>query len=100
MAKWEEVSISEARASLGELVMRVYYTGGTVVLTRNGKAVAEISPLSEASKRRADAEGLKAAVQAIRDLNLSGDMTQEEWEEFVQNEIDDVRKANQVTQTV
>ncbi len=97
MANWEEISISDARARLGELAMRVYYTGGKVVLTRNGKAIAEISPLSDANTRRADAEGLRAAVQAIRDLNLSRDMTQEEWDEFVLSEIDEVRKAKRAS---
>lgn len=39
-----EVSISDARKHLSELVQRVAYQGISVTITRNGKPVCELNP--------------------------------------------------------
>lgn len=95
MAKWEEVPISEARASLGELATQVYYKGGGVYLTKNGKIVAALVTVAAAERIRREQEKAHEALDKIHELNLSGDMTQDEWEAFVQSEVDAVR-AEQV----
>lgn len=91
MAKWEEVSISDARARLGELASQVYYQGGGVYLTKNGKIVAAIVPEALAERERVRQERAVYALEKIHELNIGAEMTDEEWEEFVQSEVDAVR---------
>lgn len=93
MAKWQEVPISEARASLGELVMQVYYKGGGITLTKNGKPVAAIIPQAAAERVQADQQRAINALEKIHELNIGAEMTDEEWEAFVQSEVDAVRNA-------
>ncbi len=131
MPKFEEVSISEARASLGELAMQVYYKGGTVMLTKNGKAIAaliqpevavqlgekaqryrealasfrerlpgkgqpvnpvtdEVGENNEGARLAARKKGLEA-LEAIWAIGIGMEMSDDDWEEFVQREVGAVR---------
>ncbi|MFD4595689.1 type II toxin-antitoxin system Phd/YefM family antitoxin [Streptomyces rubiginosohelvolus] len=39
------VGIEEARKTLGDLANEVRYTGNTITLTRNGKPIAQLTPM-------------------------------------------------------
>jgi prevent-host-death family protein len=65
-----EISVTEARDQLGELVNRATYSEERIVLTRHGRAVAALVPLAvlrdlEAAEDAADLEAARlAAVDA------------------------------------
>lgn len=42
------ISLSEAKAKLSELINRVHFAGERFIITRKGKAVATVAPISEA----------------------------------------------------
>ena len=42
-----EVPVTQARADLAELVSRVGYSGERILLTRHGKALAALVPVSD-----------------------------------------------------
>lgn len=61
-----EISVTEARDELGELVNRARYSDERIVLTRHGKAVAALVPVDllrevEAAEDAADVEAARAA---------------------------------------
>jgi prevent-host-death family protein len=58
-----EVPVTQARADLAELVSRVGYSGERILLTRHGKALAALVPVSdlEALERPASEIGFTLA---------------------------------------
>jgi len=87
----KQVTVTEARARLGELVDQVRYRGGGVLLTKNGKSVAAIVPASVYEAWRKDREKLREAVREIQSLNLGGDMTEEESIQWAVDLVHEVR---------
>jgi prevent-host-death family protein len=61
-----EVPVTQARADLAELVSRVGYSGERILLTRHGKALAALVPISdlEALERPPAEIGFTLAPQA------------------------------------
>lgn len=50
----DQVSVTEARSQLAELVSQVAYQGHRVILTRHGKPVAALVPVTELTVERAE----------------------------------------------
>lgn len=44
----QSITLTEAKAKLSELISRVHFAGERFTITRKGKAVATVSPISEA----------------------------------------------------
>ena len=73
------ISIAEAKAKFSELITRAQ-SGEEIVLTRHGKAVATISPLSDSHKKPGSLIGaMKGQVEISDDF----DELAPEWDEYV-----------------
>jgi prevent-host-death family protein len=73
------ISIAEAKAKFSELITRAQ-SGEEIVLTRHGKAVATISPLSDPHKKPGSLIGaMKGQVEISDDF----DELAPEWDEYV-----------------
>ena len=89
----QAISITEARARLGELVDQVRYQGEGVVLTKSGKAAVAIVPVpvyEEWARRR---DEFRNALEEIWSLNLGGDMTEDEIMAEAVEMVHEVRRA-------
>ncbi len=87
----QDISITEARSRLGELVDIVHYQGEGVMLTKSGKPVAALVPahlFAEWIDRR---ERLAALVEKARANVAKTGMTEEEIVALVERTIADVR---------
>lgn len=76
------VPLSEAEKSLADLVARAE-AGERIVLTRNGKPVAELAPTPDT---RSDAEKRRAAMGKYRDqIWIAPDFDElgPEWDEYI-----------------
>nr|WP_255626505.1 type II toxin-antitoxin system Phd/YefM family antitoxin [Phyllobacterium sp. KW56] len=73
------ISIAEAKAKFSELITRAQ-SGEEIVLTRHGKAVATISPLSDPHKKPRSLIGaMKGQIEISDDFDKLGP----EWDEYV-----------------
>ncbi len=73
------ISIAEAKAKFSELITRAQ-SGEEIVLTRHGKAVATISPLSDPHKKPGSLIGaMKGQIEISDDFDRLGP----EWDEYV-----------------
>ena len=80
----EEVPLSRAKSALFELVAQVETRGGEVVLTRHGRAVAKLVPVSEPRRKQVDFGCMKDLVKAAPAEAF--EITQEEWGELADEE--------------
>lgn len=53
----ETVNMAEAKKRLSELVGRVAFGGEQIVITKRGKPMAKLAPVSQESKHLAEARG-------------------------------------------
>ena len=91
----ESISLTEARAKLGEIASQVRFGGGSVVLTKNGENIAVIVPfqdyevlqlakLKEARSYRALREALSPAYRDMSEeevADMIDQIRQEIWDE-------------------
>jgi len=89
MERIESISLTEARAKLGELVNQVRYRGGGIMLTKNGEDVAAIVPASLLEDMLQEREKAKASLRAIQEtaVEIYGRMSEDEVQKFVAEEI-------------
>jgi prevent-host-death family protein len=83
-----EVGVLEAKTHLSALLDSVERSGEPVVITRNGRPVAKLSPANDASlmPRKASAAELAARSKALRDRIAAARPESEKltWEELKQ----------------
>lgn len=75
----EEVAISEFKAKCLALLERVRKTKQPIRITRHGKPVAEVVPLSPVVDREAWLESMKGSVKILGDI-ISPANDEDEWE--------------------
>ena len=73
----QHFTLTEAKAKFSELISRVHFGKEIFTITRKGKAVALVSPISE-NKKENDMEGLICARGALSEID-------EEIDELVDN---------------
>ena len=95
MEKIESISLTDARAKLGELVNQVRYRGDGIMLTKNGEDVAAIVPVGVLEKWQADNQKFLDAFHAIQQAMVDefGVLTEEEAEEVAAQLIRESREA-------
>lgn len=90
----QEISITEARNKIGELVDTVRYRGDTVVLMKSGKPAAAIVPiewLERYAKQRAAAIQL---VAEVREQNKDSFESEAELQAFIAETVQAVRQQS------
>jgi len=93
----QQVTVTEARARLGELVDQVRYRGGGVLLTKNGKSVAAIVPAALFEEWKAQRAKDFAVLDRIWAQNLGGDMTEEESIQLAVELVNEVRREERAS---
>lgn len=68
----QQYTLTEAKAKLSELISRVHFGKEKIAITRKGKAVALVSPVSEINDER-DEEGLICAKGALSKIDKEMD---------------------------
>lgn len=91
----EKISISEARAKLGELVNQVRYRGGGIMLTKNGEEVAAIVPAHLLTRWQEEEKRFLDSLRSIQEgfAEIYGELTEEEAEELAAQLIQESREA-------
>lgn len=89
----QDISITEARARLGELVDQVRYQGEGVLLTKSGKRVAALVPTAVYERWVLRRDEFRGALEEIWSLNLGEGMTEEEIMSEAVEMVHEVRRA-------
>jgi prevent-host-death family protein len=93
MAK-RTVTAVEARRNLGELLEQVYYRGDEIVIERAGKPMATLVPAGRAAAMDLLRDEARARLDELfrRNAEHNRDMTEEEVERLVAEEVRAVRE--------
>ncbi|MEX0750451.1 MAG: type II toxin-antitoxin system prevent-host-death family antitoxin [Dehalococcoidia bacterium] len=90
------VTAVEARRNLGELLEQVYYRGDEIVIERAGKPMATLVPAGRAVAMDISRDESRAWIAdwMQRNAELNKDLTEEEVERLVNQEVKAVRAAS------
>lgn len=93
----ESISLTEARAKLGEIASQVRFGGESIVLTKNGESIAAIVPIQIYEKIQAEGRKGDTTLLALREVLSPAyrDMSDEEVSELIDQVRQEIWDQNQ-----